>query len=113
MMKYEPFLILQEANIGELILLNVVRVTPDGGEDDDPSLLALELLCGSHHHIGRVSQFISDLLTLPPVGGDHPDLLFLHVELGVLQQLLDVLHDDHHFLRVVEARRHVISRILT
>ena len=102
MMRDKPLPVLQEANLDQLVLLDEVRVAPDGGEDNDPPLLALELLCGSHHHIGRVSQLISDLLTLPPdihtpsglnhmqiqqrkpVGRDDPNFFLLHVEVLVL-----------------------------
>ena len=68
MISNKPLPVLQEANLGQLILLEVVRVAPDGGDEDDPPLLALEFLGGSNHHLGGLSQLHPDLLALSPVG---------------------------------------------
>ena len=67
----KPLSVLQETNLDQLVLLDEVRVAPDGGEDDDLPLLALELLSGSHHHLGGLSQLGPDLLALTPVRRDH------------------------------------------
>ena len=69
--KPKPLSVLEETNLDQLVLLDEVRVAPDGGEDDDLPLLALELLSGSHHHLGGLSQLGPDLLALTPVGRNH------------------------------------------
>ena len=61
----EPLLVFEEADLGDLIDLDVVRVAPDGAENDDAPLLSLELLGGPHGDV-RVAQLHPDLLTLSP-----------------------------------------------
>ena len=57
MISNKPLPVLQEANLGQLILLEIVRVAPDGGDEDDPPLLALEFLGGSHQHLALIRIF--------------------------------------------------------
>ena len=50
-----------------------------------------------------------ELLHLPPVRGDDPDVVLVHLE---VQQLLDVVNHDKQLLRVEETWRDVFSHIL-
>ena len=50
-----------------------------------------------------------ELLHLPPVRGDDPDVVLVHLE---VQQLLDVVNHDKQLLGVEETWRDVFSHIL-
>ena len=62
--------------------------------------------------VNLIFQLHPDLLTLTPVRRNNSYLLLLHLQLLVLQQLLDVVDNGHDLLRVEKAWGGVVPRIL-
>ena len=79
----EPLRVLEEAELVLLVSVDVLRGAPHSGHDDHPSLLTLELLSASHHHLTQTisSQLLPQFLHLTSVGSNHANLLWFNLTL--------------------------------
>merc|ERR1719341_783792 len=110
----EPLGVGQESKLVLAVCSDILWRTPDSGDDDDPPFLALELLCAPHHHIliPFLLQLVPDLLNLSSVWCDHPNLLWQHLILSHLQDLPDIIQNNHDLLNIEKAWTCLLLQIL-
>jgi len=111
----EPLAALQKAELVLVISVDVLNLGANTGNDDHPSLLALELFSGPDGNLlellATAVQLFPDLLNLPPVRRDDPDLFRGDLVPLEAKDLLDILDGDGDLLRIEETRASLFALI--